>query len=230
MPKKKAISKRNAPLAPPISRDLGSSGLPIQEPGPTHPSPSADQVLNEAGSRVRTLRNRKGWSLTEAARELGIGRSTLAKLEVGQMSPTLGLLHKIATGLHVDLGDLIAEAPRSRPSGRRAFTRTNAGERHDLDGYHHEMLCAGLEPKQMIPFFTTIKPREGKDIPPWFRHAGEEFVLVMKGSVIFYSEYYAPTTLSVGDSIYLDAQMGHCFVTQDNHEAVVLFVTTHQGS
>lgn len=216
------------PLHPFLGNHSCSPEASSQEAGPAPRSPLAGQVLSEVGSRIRTLRNRRGWSLTQAAGELGVGRSTLAKLEVGQMSPTLGLLHKIAVGLHVDLGELVSEAPRSRPSGRRAFTRANAGEKLEVDGYRHEVLCAGLELKQMIPFFTTIKPRAGKDIPPWFRHVGEEFVLVMKGTVLFYSEYYTPTLLSMGDSIYLDAQMGHCFVAQNNEEAVVLFVTTHQ--
>ena len=37
---------------------------------------------------------------------------------------------------------------------------------------------------------------------------------------------YTPTLLGPGDSIYLDAQMGHCFVAEDGREAVVLFVVS----
>lgn len=225
---RKGTTRRNAASASPSDESLPASEHPVRTLVSAPSTASADQIVSDVGSRVRTLRNRRGWTLTDAAARLGIGRSTLAKLEVGQMSPTLGLLHKIAVGLEVDVGALVAEPPRNRPSGRRVFTRSGSGEKVELDGYCHEKLCSGLEPKQMIPFFTTLKPLSDNAIPPWFRHVGEEFVLVMKGKVAFYSEYYAPTILDVGDSVYLDAQMGHCFVAQDDEEAVVLFVATQQ--
>ena len=42
----------------------------------------------DLGQRVRELRKAKGWTLDQAAGQAGLARSTLSKIENGQMSPT----------------------------------------------------------------------------------------------------------------------------------------------
>ena len=54
----------------------------------------------ELGARVRTLRKERNWTLEQAANKAGLARSTLSKIENGQMSPTYDALKKLATGLH----------------------------------------------------------------------------------------------------------------------------------
>ena len=39
-------------------------------------------------------------------------------------------------------------------------------------------------------------------------HEGEEFALVMAGSIEVYNEHYVPTRLNFGDSIYMDSTSG----------------------
>ena len=41
----------------------------------------------DLGSRVRELRKSRGWTLEQAAVKAGLARSTLSKIENGQMSP-----------------------------------------------------------------------------------------------------------------------------------------------
>ena len=47
------------------------------------------------GERVRELRRSLGWTLEEAANRAGLARSTLSKIENGQMSPTYDALKKL---------------------------------------------------------------------------------------------------------------------------------------
>ena len=49
--------------------------------------PSVVEPLNLA-QRVRSLRKERDWTLEQAARRAGLARSTLSKIENGQMSPT----------------------------------------------------------------------------------------------------------------------------------------------
>ena len=49
--------------------------------------------------RVRSLRKSRGWTLEQAAKQAGLARSTLSKIENGQMSPTYDALKKLAVGL-----------------------------------------------------------------------------------------------------------------------------------
>ena len=67
-----------------ISRESGADGL--MEPPP--------EPLN-LGHRVRELRKAKGWTLDQAATQAGLARSTLSKIENGQMSPTYEALKKL---------------------------------------------------------------------------------------------------------------------------------------
>ena len=48
------------------------------------------------GERVRELRKGRGWTLEQAAKQAGLARSTLSKIENGQMSPTYEALKKLA--------------------------------------------------------------------------------------------------------------------------------------
>ena len=50
----------------------------------------------DLGARVRELRKAQGWTLEQAAQRAGLARSTLSKIENGQMSPTYHALRKLA--------------------------------------------------------------------------------------------------------------------------------------
>ena len=55
------------------------------------------------GSRVRSLRKARNWTLEQAAQQAGLARSTLSKIENGQMSPTYDALKKLAIGLEISI-------------------------------------------------------------------------------------------------------------------------------
>jgi transcriptional regulator with XRE-family HTH domain len=177
----------------------------------------------DVGRRVRALRKRRGWSLTEAADRFGIGRSTLAKLEAGNMSPTIGLLQRIAAGLEVELTTLVSRIAGEPASGRVAITRRGQGEEHRTDAHSHEILAAELARKKMMPFRSRIRFDPGRKLE-WYRHEAEEFVLVLEGQISLESEHYAPVLLEEGDSAYIDGRMAHRLVAAGGRDAVVLFV------
>lgn len=190
-------------------------------PRPAAPEPAELDV----GRRVRELRKRRGWSLTEAADRFGIGRSTLAKLEAGNMSPTIGLLQRIAEGLEVDLTALVSRIAAEPASGRVAITRRGQGEQHRTDAHTHEILAAELARKKMMPFRSRIRFDPDRALE-WYRHEAEEFVFVLEGQVELQSEHYAPVLLAEGDSAYVDGRMAHRLVATGGRDAVVLFVIT----
>lgn len=185
---------------------------------------SSDTEIN-IGNSIRAMRNKRGWSLTDAAKTFGIGRSTLAKVEAASMSPTIGLLQKIAQGLEVDITALISNTNLAPAAGRLTVTYSGQGEYHSTKEHSHELLGSGLANKRMVPFRSRIKARKiSKVPPPWYRHDAEEFIFVLEGEVVLHTEHYAPTELTSGDSVYLDGRMGHYFLAKGEHDAVVLFV------
>ncbi len=77
----------------------------------------------------------------------------------------------------------------------------------------------------MMPFKSQIRARSFDEYKDWVCHDGEEFLLILSGEVMFYSEFYEPVVLSEGDSVYYDANMGHMLTSVSEEDAQILWVT-----
>ena len=198
-----------------IARDTGSEGHAEPPPEP----------LN-LGHRVRELRKAKGWTLDQAAAHAGLARSTLSKIENGQMSPTYDAVRKLAEGLKITVPQLFTAGAKPQVSGRMAVTKSGEGQAHITTTYEHELLAAGLSRKQMLPYRATIRARSMADFAGWVRHDGEEFLFVLTGVVRLYTEFYEPIDLRRGDSAYYDATMGHDVISLSDEDATILWVTS----
>jgi transcriptional regulator with XRE-family HTH domain len=99
-------------------------------------APSLAEVVSK---RVRSLRERRGWSLSELARRAGIGVSTLSEIEAGQSAPRLDTLVALAhalgapleTFLHADENPLEArlraiETPENLPALQLGWNAADA--------------------------------------------------------------------------------------------------------
>ena len=178
------------------------------------------------GERVRSLRKARGWTLEQAAQQAGLARSTLSKIENGQMSPTYEALKKLAVGLAISVPQLFTPPSKQRVSGRMAVTKAGEGQGHATTTYEHELLAGPLSKKQMLPYRARIRARELAEFNGWVRHDGEEFLYVLTGVVRLYTEFYEPVDLRRGDSAYYDATMGHNVVSLSDDDATVLWVTS----
>ncbi len=177
------------------------------------------------GDRLKARRLSLGLTLEQASQRTGVARSTLSKIEHEQMSPSFQIMKKLATGLDIDIPQLFFPPNVSVSAGRRDITLCNEGRVRATSTYEHELLASTLKNKKMLPFKSTIKAHEITDDPQWIRHDGEEFLLVLSGSICFYSEYYEPIELHVGDSVYYDASMGHILISVTEKDSQVLWVT-----
>ena len=185
-------------------------------------STTSSVVLSEL---LKSLRKARGWTLATAAGEAGVAKSTLSKIENGQMSPTYDMLLKLAKGYGVDIADFFAPASTKEASGRMAVTRRGEGRLHKTRLYDHEVLATQLSRKRIMPFHSRIKPLAEKEDIEWSSHDGEEFLFVIRGSVTVMTEHYEPVTLSPGDSIYIDSGMRHAVIANEGSSAEVVWVT-----
>lgn len=178
----------------------------------------------QLGRRVRELRTQGGLTLAAVALRAGLARSTLSKIENEQMSPTFDVLQRLATGLGVDMDELLSPTRDTGPTGRRSITRAGRGQTHATPTYVHEFLCTELMHKHSVPSKSRIRARSIAEFPDWVRHEGEDFLLVLEGAVELHTEFYEPVVLKAGDSIYYDAQMGHMCISVSAEDALVLWV------
>ena len=180
----------------------------------------------DLGPRVRDLRKARGWTLEQAAQQAGLARSTLSKIENGQMSPTFEALKKLATGLEISVPQLFTPPKREQIMGRRAITRTGEGQSHVTTTYEHELLAGDMTTKRMLPYRARIRARSFDEFDGWVRHDGEEFLLVLTGTIRLFTEFYEPVDMRRGDSAYYDASMGHNVVSTSPEDATILWVTS----
>ena len=180
----------------------------------------------DLGLRVRELRKARSWTLEQAAKHAGLARSTLSKIENGQMSPTYDALKKLAVGLEISIPQLFTQPVKDQINGRLSITKSGEGQNHVTVTYEHELLANTLSKKQMLPYRAVVRARSMDEFDGWVRHDGEEFLYVLTGVVSLITEFYEPIEMRRGDSAYYDASMGHNLVTVSQDDATILWVTS----
>ncbi|MFW8633529.1 helix-turn-helix domain-containing protein [Cribrihabitans pelagius] len=199
---------------------------PIQSEDESLPPGMADAPDGEIlGKMIRDARKEKGLTLEEAAKAAAIGRSTLSKIENNQTRPSFDIIRRLMQTLELETPQLFLQSAQSGISGRRDFTRTGLGEHKETATYDHELLCNELTSKRMVPYISTIKARDVSDFDSWVRHRGEEFMFVLSGELMLYTEHYRPLRMAAGDSVYYDSGMGHGCVSISEEDAKVLWVS-----
>lgn len=165
------------------------------------------------GRRIKALRVRQGLKLRDLVEPTGLSVSALSKIENGRLAANFDKLDQIAKALGTEAGRLLSREETAVPNGRRSVTRKGKGEDYVTEQYVYSMLCADLARKKFLPLFTRIQHRDLAAFGPLVKHEGEEFVYVLEGEVELHTEFYAPTLLSSGDSVYFDSTMGHALVS-----------------
>lgn len=185
------------------------------------------QVL---GARLRKLRRAQQLTLSELAAQSGVALSTISKIENGALSPTLDKVLRLANGLNISISQLIGEdssvVVEPPPNSRLVPARTSDGIVIDTQNYEYRYLCGELKNKLMIPIRARIKAATIQEFGPLERHGGEEFLIVLEGTIEVHTEFYAPVTLQRGEGIYLDSTMGHAYLSAGDVDAEALCICT----
>ena len=178
------------------------------------------------GRILRELRAHRGWTLKEMSERSGIPVSTLSKVEHDRLTLTYDKLLQLSQKLHIRMSELFAESePEESVTARRSIGRIDDSVRVTTPNYDYYYLCTEIRRKRMIPVLTRIRAKSLSEFGDLVRHSGEEYVHVLEGSIIVNTEFYDPVTLSAGEGIYIDSNMGHAYVAADGcDEALVLGV------
>jgi transcriptional regulator with XRE-family HTH domain len=180
------------------------------------------------GSLLRSLRARNGWTLKQMSERTAIPVSTLSKVEHDRLTLTYDKLVQLSQRLNIRISELFADPAASiepAVTARRSIGVIDDAVRVNTKNYDYYYLCPELRRKRMIPILTRIRAKSAQEFGDLVRHSGEEYIYVLKGGIKVLTEFYDPVNLGVGESIYLDSNMGHAYVTAENcDEATVLGV------
>ena len=160
--------------------------------------------LTDLGARVRSLRRDRGLTLQDLAGAAVVSASMLSSVERGRKAPTVVMLARIADGLGVPLGELIA------PSGSRVIIR-RAGAQDVIDepgGWRREILTPVVPGVNFEWIRTTLPPGTGPGPFPACAPGSHEFVLVESGELRL-EIGTEEVTVRAGDSVYFPADAVH---------------------
>ncbi|MDO8901330.1 MAG: XRE family transcriptional regulator [Phenylobacterium sp.] len=182
-----------------------------------------------AGAAIRRLRRDRGWTLADLSARSGVPLSSLSKVELGQTSLGYEVLIKLCQALEIDIDHLVKPVPEGGgpppAAGRRSVIRAEAGEPCDLGGLSGLAGATDLLRRNFTPLvLEVVEPRRTGGL---LRAAGEAYLMVLEGRAVMHSDVYAPLSLSKGDGVYFDAEMGFALTAQDETPARVLLI--HQG-
>jgi transcriptional regulator with XRE-family HTH domain len=187
------------------------------------------------GKLIRLVRQQNDWTLRQMSAKVGIPLSTLAKVEADKLSLTYDKLQQFTSRLGMTMTEFLGQA-EARPAqteqrvvtARRSLTSKNNSVQISTPTYDYEYLCADLREKRMVPIICRIRARSIDDFEEPVRHAGEEFIYVLEGTVEVHLQFYTSVVLNVGQGIYLDSSMGHAYVAKDCESALVLAVCSSE--
>lgn len=188
--------------------------------------PSNPDASRQLASRIRALRDERGWTLEVASAHTGLSRSALSKIERHEMSPTFNALNKLAQGFGVSMSRLL-EGKETDETSSVLVTRAGEGSVHTASQYHLRLLPSGLhDTSRLVVVEFTVEARDMSEFDGWDRHDDENFIYVLEGPINFHQEGMSePLTLMPGDSICFDARIGHAFTRHGEATGRALSVT-----
>ena len=174
--------------------------------------------MEHIGSKLRELRKVRSLSLKKLSALTGCAPSYLSMVENGKIDPGISRLKRIAEGLDVTIIDLFQEKSTGKVVIRR-HERIQAEFKSSKTRI--EILVPPIPEKQIDARLAYIAPGGSSD--GYYRHPGEEFGLVLKGSLeitIGGGVYH----LAEQDSFYFSSTQNHRFENVSKEETVVLWV------
>lgn len=170
------------------------------------------------------LRERARLTLTVLAERAGMTKSTLSKIETGQISSPISTLTRIARALNLPLAEFFVN-----PSPELPYVFTPKGEGEVISrggtkfGYVYEGLALPKTGKLAEPVLLTINPG---DPLVEFCHEGQEFIYMLSG-VVDFSVGDEVFRMTAGDSLYYDSNLKHA--TQIIGEEPARFLCVYMG-
>jgi transcriptional regulator with XRE-family HTH domain len=193
------------------------------------------QEKSTLGNLIRLVRQRRNWTLREMSAQVGIPLSTLAKVEADKLSLTYDKLQQFTSRLGMTLTEFLGQVEASTTeseqqvvTARRSLTSKSNSVQISTPTYDYEYLCADLREKRMVPIIARIRAKSIDEFEEAVRHAGEEFIFVLEGTIEVHLQFYTTVVLGVGQGIYLDSSMGHAYVAKDCDSALVLAVCSSE--
>jgi transcriptional regulator with XRE-family HTH domain len=192
----------------------------------------ADAVRSETdltpvvGANLRRLRVKRGLSLERLSKACGVSRAMLSQVELGQSTPTINVVWKIATALGVPFSALV----QARASG----------DLHVLRSQQAKILASrdgGFSSRALFPFdeprrveFYELRLAHGATERAEAHAPGTTENLVVTQGEVDIDVAGRHEVLRAGDAIVFPADVPHAYANSGAADAVMYLVMTYAES
>jgi transcriptional regulator with XRE-family HTH domain len=181
----------------------------------SEPAPSSGFEASKVGGRLRAERERRGISLRELARRVGVSPSLVSQIELDRVNPSVSTLYALVRELGMTMGEVFGD---SRPGERTApqlFGADGLAERPETRRVIN--LASGVRWERLTPhsdrdveFLYVVYPVGAESCPEdaLMTHGGREYGYVSSGTLgvrVGFEEY----ELHTGGSIAFDSSSPH---------------------
>lgn len=206
-------------------RPIGSVD-PGQDPQTVPDGGASNELEQIIAARAREYRTLKGLTISALARDVGISKAMLSKIEHAQTSCSLSILKRLAAALEIPVTALFRGADVDREA---VYTPSGSGaliiRRGSHVGHLYRLLGALRgEHKRLEPLLCTLT--EASEVFPVFQHSGTEFLYVLEG-VMVYVHGDARYEMKAGDSLVFDGEGPHGPETLVRLPVVFLTITAY---
>jgi len=172
-------------------------------------------LLNE---RMKTAREKKGWSINDLARETGYAVNVLKSVEENKIVPPVALILQLSRALNFNMEDEAAVDDK-----KASRDRTKSHQKR-VESYAYTTLTKAGAKNHLRAYLVTIDAgTEHKGVE--YKHDGEEFIYVLKGSLTI-KVGTKTTALAKGDSIHFNSGLFHK-LSNPTQEAAKLLITIY---
>lgn len=177
------------------------------------------------GKNIRRLRKEGGLSLEALAERSRVSKAMLSQVEQGKVNPTVGVLWKIAEGLHVQLQDLLI---MTRPHIHfEVKEKSNSPILMSDDGKCELQI---LSPPKMIDsvelYLIYLEPGGRLESLPHFPHT-EEILTALKGEIEVMAGEQT-RSIEPYTSIHYSADVPHAIRNYSSIKAVAYLAVRYQ--
>lgn len=182
-----------------------------------HETPSQFNLVS-LGTRLRSLRTQRGWTLGDLAQRTNLSDAYLSRIESGERQPSLAVLFDLAQTYHVSMASLFEE----EPFDHSIVVRLMDASIYRGNGLLYRLLSSKGSSANLRPIHVTIPA--GRQNDHLYQHEGEEWLYVLSGQLrlILGDEEFI---LHPHDAAHFDAQIPHRLSTLSNEDTEILLVS-----
>jgi transcriptional regulator with XRE-family HTH domain len=169
---------------------------------------------SKVGNRLRQERERRGISLRELARRVGVSPSLVSQIELDRVNPSVSTLYALVTELGLTMSDVFGDGPQSGPHVVQRDVDDVVARRDTrrvinlASGVRWERLTPHSDPD--VEFLYVVYPIGAESCPEdaLVTHGGREYGYVSSGTLgvrVGFDEY----ELGPGASIAFDSSSPH---------------------